>query len=211
MASTRQSLVDAARKLFGQVGVKKTTMNDIAAESQKGRRTLYTYFKNKNELLDAVIEEELQFVISSLEAVLKSDLEPLEKFIRFLIVRLKVVRIAVQRNGSLQAEFFRDVIRVELVRRKFEKIEIKYLKQLLTDCVEADIFVVPDIEQTAIFIHFVVRGLDVPFIRGMFDGGLDSKDKDVQLRKILALIKGLLKEDGYDLQKIDKEKIFKQL
>jgi AcrR family transcriptional regulator len=199
MATTRQSLVDAARKLFGQFGVKNTTMNDIAVESQRGRRTLYTYFKNKNELLDAVIEDELQFVISSLEEVLKLDLEPLEKLIHFITVRMNVVRTAVQRNGSLQAEFFRDVIRVELVRRKFEKIEIKYLKELLLNGVEKKVFDVSNIQQTAIFIHFVMRGLDVPYIRGMFDNP-DNEQEDISRikNKILIMVKGILKE-GNDL------------
>ena len=69
MITTREILINAARKLFGQIGITNTTINDVAVESQKGRRTVYTYFKNKNELLDAVIKEEMQFVISSLEQV----------------------------------------------------------------------------------------------------------------------------------------------
>lgn len=194
MKSTRESLIDAARKLFGQVGVKNTTMNDIAMESQKGRRTVYTYFKNKNELLDAVIEEELRFVISSLEEVLKMDMEPLEKIIAFIFTRMNVVRIAVQRNGSLQAEFFRDVMRVELVRRKFEKIEIKYLETLLKEGTEKGVFDVLDINQTAIFIHFVMRGLDVPYIRGLFDNFDGDKEAAVK-KRIYNIIKGVIKED----------------
>ena len=50
ISKTRQTLVDVARQLFAKKGMENTTMNDIAMASGKGRRTLYTYFKNKEEV-----------------------------------------------------------------------------------------------------------------------------------------------------------------
>ena len=50
VSKTRDMLVDVARQLFARMGVDNTTMNDIAQASKKGRRTLYTYFKSKNEI-----------------------------------------------------------------------------------------------------------------------------------------------------------------
>ena len=47
---TRAKLVDVARQLFAKKGVEDTTMNDIAQASKKGRRTLYTYFKSKEQI-----------------------------------------------------------------------------------------------------------------------------------------------------------------
>ena len=47
VSKTRTRLVDVARGLFAKQGLENTTMNDIAVASGKGRRTLYTYFKNK--------------------------------------------------------------------------------------------------------------------------------------------------------------------
>ena len=56
IAKTRNLLVDVARRLFAQNGLEGTTMNDIAVASKKGRRTLYMYFKNKEEIYYAVIQ-----------------------------------------------------------------------------------------------------------------------------------------------------------
>ena len=50
VVKTRIKLVDVARQLFAKKGLENTTMNDIAQASGKGRRTLYTYFKSKEEL-----------------------------------------------------------------------------------------------------------------------------------------------------------------
>ena len=60
ISKTRQLLVDVARQLFAKNGLENTTMNDIAQASGKGRRTLYTYFKSKDDIYYAVIETELE-------------------------------------------------------------------------------------------------------------------------------------------------------
>jgi AcrR family transcriptional regulator len=193
MITTREILINAARKLFGQIGITNTTINDVAVESQKGRRTVYTYFKNKNELLDAVIKEEMQFVISSLEQVMKQNIDPLNKFITYTITRMNVIRTAVQRNGSLQAEFFKDVMRVELVRRKLEKIEIKNLKEIFNEGIGKNVFVISNVNNAAVFAHFIMRGIDIPYIRGIFDD--INEEQDVALeRKIRILMAGIIKK-----------------
>jgi AcrR family transcriptional regulator len=186
--TTREILISAAQKLFGQTGITQTTINDIAVESKKGRRTLYTYFRNKNELIDAIIEEELQFIISSLERVMKLDTDPFTKLITYISVRMNTIRTAVKRNGSLQAEFFMDVIRVELVRRKLEKIEIKNLETILKEGIEKKVFPVLDTKKTAVVAHFVMRGLDIPYIRGILESVEDEKDETLK-----RVVQGILR------------------
>ncbi len=58
VSKTRERLIEVARQLFARKGVENTTMLDIANASDKGRRTIYTYFKNKREIHQAVIERE---------------------------------------------------------------------------------------------------------------------------------------------------------
>ena len=69
VSKTRDVLVDVARQLFARMGFHNTTMNDIAQASQKGRRTLYTYFKNKDDVFDAVVEAELDKLVDSLTEI----------------------------------------------------------------------------------------------------------------------------------------------
>ena len=57
VSKTKAKLVDVARQLFAKMGVENTTMNDIALASKKGRRTLYTYFKSKDEIYLPMILE----------------------------------------------------------------------------------------------------------------------------------------------------------
>ncbi|MGH1433615.1 MAG: TetR/AcrR family transcriptional regulator [Lewinella sp.] len=56
----KSEIIETARGLIQQFGIQKVTMQDIAKAANKGKSTLYYYFKNKEEILDAVVEEEMK-------------------------------------------------------------------------------------------------------------------------------------------------------
>ena len=76
ISKTRQLLVEVARQLFAKNGLANTTMNDIAVASGKGRRTLYTYFKSKEEVYYAVIETDMERLSDKLDAVAAKTILP---------------------------------------------------------------------------------------------------------------------------------------
>lgn len=165
VSKTKTMLVEVARQLFAKNGVPDTTMNDIAEASGKGRRTLYTYFRNKEEIYLACIEAELQIIISSLQAVLKMPLDPDEKIKLFIRTHFDVFKDTVIRNGSLHAQFFRDIIEVEKVRRKLDQKETIMIAQILSEGQEMGFFEIKDIRRTAHLLHNSIKGLEVPYIR----------------------------------------------
>ena len=76
---TRDKFIEVARQLFARKGVENTTMNDIAAASDKGRRTIYTYFKSKRDIFNAVIESETDQILSKLRHIVSMPSSPEEK------------------------------------------------------------------------------------------------------------------------------------
>ena len=122
MSKTRDMLVDVARQLFAREGVENTTMNDIAKASKKGRRTLYTYFKSKNEIYDAVVESELAHLVVGLHTVVPQNIAADEKLVKYVFRRMDAIKDVVFRNGTLRAEFFRDIWRVEQVRSEERRV-----------------------------------------------------------------------------------------
>ena len=191
MVRTRELLIDVARQLFARQGVAATTMNDIAEASGKGRRTIYTYFKNKNEIYWAVVEAESRHLYARLEGLTNRDLPPEEKLLNYNNIRLEAVKEAVVRNGTLRAEFFRDIWKVEKARRSIDLREVALLRSILSEGVEQGVFHVPDVTATASALHYALRGLDVPYIRNNFsESGIDrSRLKDYILDFILYGIK----------------------
>ena len=170
-------LVDVARQLFARMGVDNTTMNDIAQASRKGRRTLYTYFKNKNDIYQAVVESEIDKLYKMLLDVAAKELPADEKLITFIYTRLEAVKSLVFRNGTLRANFFRDIWRVEKVRKGFDLREIELIKRILDDGMKEGVFDMPDADVTALVLHHALKGLEVPYIRGLMGDTANQKVK----------------------------------
>jgi AcrR family transcriptional regulator len=56
--SKRRQIIDGARRLFLAQGFDAASMNAIAQESGVSKGTLYVYFKSKEELFEAIVEEQ---------------------------------------------------------------------------------------------------------------------------------------------------------
>ncbi|MDR1747381.1 MAG: TetR/AcrR family transcriptional regulator [Tannerella sp.] len=167
VSKTRDVLVEVARQLFAREGVDNTTMNDIAQASQKGRRTLYTYFRSKDDVFLAVVESELDKQCDILSDIAAQNMPADEKLAMFIYTRLDAVKNIVFRNGTLRAQLFRDIWRVEKIRKKFDRHVIGILKNILTDGINDGIFVASNIQMTANILHHALKGLEVPYIRGL--------------------------------------------
>lgn len=185
ISKTRDRIVDVARQLFAKDGIDNTTMNDIAKASKKGRRTLYTYFKNKDEVYLAVVKSELDTLSDRLKQVSEKNIPADDKIVEIIFTRLEAIKEVVFRNGTLRATFFRDIWKVEQVRKKFDRKEINILKSILEEGVEQGIFDIDDIEMTASIIHYCLKGIEVPFIRGQIGANIEYRSRKEYIMKII--------------------------
>lgn len=166
MQKTRDLLVDVARQLFAKRGFDDTTMNDIAEESGKGRRTLYTYFSSKEEIYLAVIENELKRLTERLEQITHMDASPEKKMVHLIFTHLEAVKDAVFRNGNLRAEFFRDIWKVEAVRKDFDRNEIIMIRRIMNEGNDKGDFDIKNVKLMAVITHYCIKGCEVPYIYG---------------------------------------------
>ena len=185
ISKTRQKLVEVARQLFAKNGLANTTMNDIAVASGKGRRTLYTYFKSKEEVYYAVIETELERLSDKLDEVAAKKIRPQEKIIELIYTHLSSIRETVVRNGNLRAEFFRNIIKVERVRKQFDENERRLFAGIVAEGVRSGAFEVDNIPLFVDILHFSLKGLEIPYIYGRLGRGLSNEVSRAIVRKML--------------------------
>ena len=191
---TRAKLVDVARQLFAKKGVEATTMNDISVASKKGRRTLYTYFKSKDQIYMAVVESELKMLSDTMDKVAKKPTVPDEKILELITTHLDIIKMAVYRNGTLRADFFRDIWRVEAMRKYFDNNEIKLFREVLREGKEQGLFDIDNVEITADILHYCIKGIEVPYIRGQIGEDLDDETGWRYVSKIVYGALGCRKE-----------------
>lgn len=195
ISKTRQKLVDVARQLFAKNGIANTTMNDIAKSSGKGRRTLYTYFKSKDDVYYAVIESELERLSDKLDEVASKRIRPQDKIIELIYTHLSMIKETVMRNGNLRAEFFRNIWMVEKVRKNFDEDEIELFRKVYAEAKEDGEFNIDNVELVADITHYCIKGLEVPFIYGRLGHGLTEESSRPLVAKVVygALGKSIIK------------------
>ena len=182
VSKTREKLIEVARQLFAHKGVENTTMNDIASASEKGRRTIYTYFKSKRDIYNAVVKNESELIVERLSVIPAQEVSPEEKLMNFIFVRFEAIKELVTRNGSLRAGFFRDVRKVERARRGTLSQECSVLMSILKEGVEKGTFSIKHIDKTARVMLLCLQGLDVPYVRDSF------ADMDIEKNKLREYI-----------------------
>ncbi len=185
ISKTRQKLVDVARQLFAKNGIANTTMNDIAVASGKGRRTLYTYFKSKDDIYYAVIESELERLSDKLDEVAAKKMRPQDKIIELIYTHLSMIKETVVRNGNLRAEFFRNIWMVEKVRKNFDEDELELFRKVYEAGREDGEFDIDNIDLVADITHYCIKGLEVPYIFGRLGHGMTPETSRPLVAKVV--------------------------
>lgn len=170
-------------------------MNDIATASDKGRRTIYTYFKSKTEIFNAVIESETDDLLKALKYIATRSMSPQQKMVDYVAARLEKMREVVTRNGSLRAGFFRDVRKVDRARAIIAKKEISLLMNILQEGVDTGDFRIENVKETAVIITNMIHGMDVPYIRNTLTEYGIGKDKIISLVTDL-IFRGIRSTEG---------------
>jgi AcrR family transcriptional regulator len=189
-SKTKEILVDVARKLFAEFGKNNITMHDIATVSKKGRRTLYTYFKSKNDIYFAVIENELTILLKKLQTVANKNIPPDEKLSEYIFVRQNAIKESVKRNGSLRSDFFKDIYEVQRARRRIDIIEQEIIKNILDSGVEQGVFDIEDTKMGSMLILYSLKGIETPYTRERISEYMDERRPQI----IKALFEGIRKK-----------------
>ena len=185
ISKTRKRLVDVARQLFAKNGLENTTMNDIAVASGKGRRTLYPYFKSKEDAYFAVIESELERLSDKMDEVAAKKIRPQDKIIELIYTHLDMIKETVMRNGNLRAAFFRNIWMVEKVRKNFDEDELEIFRKVYAEGKADGEFEIDNVDLVADITHYCIKGLEVPYICGRLGHGMTPETSKPLVAKVV--------------------------
>ena len=75
----RDQIIDTARGLFGERGTTDVSMDDIASEAGVARSTVYVYFANRDELLQACVQSMYDKIKDTVVEMFEDSAPPMER------------------------------------------------------------------------------------------------------------------------------------
>lgn len=90
--NTKEKIIFAARNLFETYGYKKVSMEEIATSASITKKTLYSYFNNKDDLFEHFINEEIDNMKKIIAKLDKKTIPTHQKFHEILYELIKYKR-----------------------------------------------------------------------------------------------------------------------
>ena len=127
----RQSIVEAASRLFQRWGIHKTTMEDIAREAGKGKSTLYYYYKSKDEIFWAVAEKEIKEIIEEITVDVNREVDAGDKLAAYISINIMEIKKKINLNQILVNEVKSNNELMNRIIRHLEQQESRLLRRIL--------------------------------------------------------------------------------
>lgn len=181
--SVRDYIIEVASLQFGKFGFKKTTLDDIAVASGKGKTGLYYYFKNKEDVFKAVIEKEADKLKSEILTAVEKHEMPADKFKAYVLARMNTLKKVAAFYEAMKSELFEQINFIDKVRDEFEKNEVLLVSNIISAGNISGQFYVKQPEVSAFLIVAMLKGLEIPLYLNS-----SPKQTDKYIKEVIALL-----------------------
>jgi AcrR family transcriptional regulator len=155
-AYKRERILEEAVKLFYERGFSGTTLDDIAGKLGVTKPFIYTHFRSKVDLLEAICRPTIEM---SLDAIASAAAEPGRPSDRLFRGVVRFSKVVLQRQANI-AVYFREeknlseagLADVNALRKRFDRT----LSDLLEEGLRENEFTIPDVRLAALAIGGMV-------------------------------------------------------
>ena len=158
----RSQIIDSATKYFSRYGFHKTTMDEIARNIHKAKGVLYYYFKNKEDLFNEVLKQELGSVKTALLKIVTSNKNALTILTDYILTRFRLLNNAVNYHETLKADFFEKYHFVKDVREDFENFDKNQFTAIIQKGNEEGYLEVSNVGPTVDVAMMIIRSIEIP-------------------------------------------------
>lgn len=192
--NTKQRIQNAAHDLLMQYSIRSVSMDDIAASLGMSKKTIYQYFKDKDELVEAVVEH----VIKNNQSTCNEDKEQAENAVHEIFL---VMEMMAEMFKSMNPSILFDLHKYHPAAfLKFLKHRNEYLFNLCTQNLQRGIqeeLYRPEIN-VEILARYRVETMFIPF-DPEFKNSLKQNLVDIEEEIIIHFLYGLVTMKGYKL------------
>lgn len=162
----KQSILDAAKKLFIKEGYEATSIRKIAAEIEFSPTTIYLYYKDKAAISHALHQEGFKLLASQFSILAHID----HPFERLKAMGRVYMQFALENNDFYELMFNREEP-LDCVDEHWEEGEqaFRILLMVVQACQQQGYFTAFNAESFAMFIWSTMHGLCTLKIKGHLD------------------------------------------
>jgi AcrR family transcriptional regulator len=171
----RAKIVEIARGIFTHFGFRKTTMEEIALASRKGKSSIYYYFNSKEDIFRAVVEKEAEELKAELLKKIENIEDPIERLKIYISVRMRKLNKLTNFYTALKSEYLSHLEFIEDIRKHYDQEEVKIISGIIEDGISRGIFTVDDPGLSAIAIVTAMKGLEVPLFISKEHGNFEAR------------------------------------
>lgn len=132
----KKLIIEAATESFSLFGYKATTMDQVAKIANVGKGTIYTFFKNKEELFDEIITTLIQEMKMAAEAAMDKNASFYENASSSLYALLDFRKKHQLMSKLLHEEREMGTREVLEVMKKLEKVVVSYIKEIVQEAID---------------------------------------------------------------------------
>jgi TetR/AcrR family acrAB operon transcriptional repressor len=127
---TRESILDAALRVFSRKGYALSTLEDIAKEAKVTRGAIYWHFENKVEIYAALVGERSSKAFALFSEILNTKISPVQKLRQILIQSLIYIEDNKDYRAILELTTFKTEVTEEMI--PFVQQKVKNNRMLVT-------------------------------------------------------------------------------
>ena len=155
-------IIEAATKIFAKKGFYKAKISEIAREAQVADGTIYIYFKNKDDILICLFEEQMKAVLDNMVIRISEEDDPVKKLEKFALVHLQLV----EQNKNMA-----EIIQVEV--RQSSQFMKEYRNDPFVEYLELIADIIRQGQKEGLFKKEIIPGV----AKRAFFGALDEMSR----------------------------------
>ena len=189
---TKQRIQKAAHDLVMQYGIRSVSMDDIAANLGMSKKTIYQYFKDKDELVEAVVDD----IIDTNQYACKADIERSENAVHEIFL---VMDMMAEMFKSMNPSILHDMQKYHPAAfTKFKKHKNEFLYDVCTKNLQRGVkeeLYRPEIA-VDILCRYRVETMFIPF-NPQFQQSLKHSLAMIEEEILIHFLFGLVSPKGY--------------
>ena len=184
--NVKAEILTRAQQLFGRFGLNKTTMEDIAKATGKGKSTIYYYYKSKEEIFNEVVITEMNEVFALTRQAVNRVHTAEEKLRAYALIKFRAIQHQENLYQVVQGEKKESNQHFLDLHKRYARMELNLVQNILQFGLadgEFAGFTAGNLQALTLTIVCAGRGLEMGIL--VDQGGQEVEDSILMLNKVL--------------------------